>query len=130
MWLIAMFDLPTKTRQERKRYTQFRKKLLSEGFQKMQYSVYARYCDDERRTEMFRRRLEKELPPAGEVRLLAVTDRQYAKMEVFFGKARKPTEEPPAQLLLFSGGWRVSGLWVGGYGRSIVSERPFPRSHN
>jgi len=101
MWLIAMFDLPVKTRQERQRYTQFRKKLLTEGFRKMQFSVYARYCDDERRTEMFRRRLERDLPPAGEIRLIAVTDRQFAKMEVFFGKARKKTQKPPAQLQLF-----------------------------
>lgn len=29
------------------------------------------------------------------------TDRQFEKMEVFFGKKRKPVEDPPAQLMLF-----------------------------
>ncbi len=101
MWLIAMFDLPTKTKQERKRYAKFRQKLLTEGFMKMQFSVYSRYCDSERRTEVFRRRLENELPPQGEVRLLAVTDRQFAKMEVFLGKRRENTEKAPTQLQFF-----------------------------
>jgi len=41
------------------------------------------------------------LPPDGEVRLLAITDKQYERMRVFWGKMRKPTEQPPRQLELF-----------------------------
>ena len=44
MWVIVLFDLPTETKRARKEYAQFRKKLLENGFVKMQYSVYLRNC--------------------------------------------------------------------------------------
>ncbi|MDE7469345.1 MAG: CRISPR-associated endonuclease Cas2, partial [Desulfovibrionaceae bacterium] len=42
MWILVMFDLPTVTREEQKRATEFRNSLLELGFQMMQYSVYIR----------------------------------------------------------------------------------------
>ena len=101
MWLFAMFDLPVKTQANRRQYVRFRKALLKEGFTMLQYSVYARYCRSEEATVAYRRHLEGWLPPQGQVRLLSVTDRQFGKMEVFFGTKRAPTEDPPAQLMLF-----------------------------
>jgi CRISPR-associated protein Cas2 len=101
MWLFAMFDLPVDTREARKEYAQFRKALLKAGFTMLQYSVYARYCPTEEAADAYRTRVHIVLPPLGQVRLLSVTDRQFGKMEVFFGKNRKPVEDPPAQLMLF-----------------------------
>jgi CRISPR-associated protein Cas2 len=101
MWLFAMFDLPVTTKRARKRYAQFRKALLQEGFMMMQFSVYARYCVSEEASEAFRQRVRRELPDEGHVRLLAVTDRQFGKMEVFRGKNTEPVETEPEQLLLF-----------------------------
>ncbi len=101
MWLFTMFDLPTDTKKARRDYVRFRDFLLKEGFSMLQYSVYARYCASEERTEGFRRRIRLELPPDGEVRLLSVTDRQFGKMEVYYGKKRKTTEKKPEQILLF-----------------------------
>ena len=101
MWLFAMFDLPVTTPRARRDYTRFRKLLIREGFSMLQYSVYARYYASEERTLAQRRRLRESLPPKGQVRLLAVTDRQFGKMEVFLGKSRKTAEKPPEQLLLF-----------------------------
>jgi CRISPR-associated protein Cas2 len=100
MWLFAMFDLPVGTAQARHEYTRFRKALLKEGFLMLQFSVYARYCQNEERSEAFRRRLRGALPPDGEVRLISITDRQFGKMEVFAGKKRRSAEEPPQQLML------------------------------
>ncbi len=37
--VVAMFDLPTDTKQSRREYALFRKHLLKNGFQMMQYSV-------------------------------------------------------------------------------------------
>ena len=44
MWVIAMFDLPTLTPQDRRAYARFRKDLIEDGFTMMQYSVYCRHC--------------------------------------------------------------------------------------
>ncbi len=101
MWIFAMFDLPVKTKKARKRYAQFRKLLISEGFSMLQYSVYARYCSGEEAATVYRARIRSAVPPKGYVRVLAVTDRQFGKMESYIGKTNEPIEEPPAQLTLF-----------------------------
>ena len=101
MWLFAMFDLPVDCKEARRRYTQFRKSLLREGFVMMQFSVYARYCASEDGSKGFRQRIRKALPPEGHVRILSVTDRQFGKMEVFRGKTRRSPENAPSQLQLF-----------------------------
>jgi CRISPR-associated protein Cas2 len=101
MWLFALFDLPVVTRVQRKRAVKFRNLLLREGFSMLQLSVYARYCASEDIGDRFVDRLRGQLPPEGQVRLLLVTDRQFGKMRVFYGKTAKEPEPPPSQRLLF-----------------------------
>lgn len=101
MWLLAMFDLPVKTKSEKRDYVRFRNLLLDCGFSALQYSVYGRFCASEELAETHREKVERALPPDGHVRLLAVTDRQFAKMRVFHGKKRHEPESKPTQLTLF-----------------------------
>lgn len=101
MWVVAMFDLPTDTKEARRQYTLFRKALLKDGFAMMQYSVYIRHCASEENAKVHVQRAQAALPPDGEVRLLCITDKQFERMRVFWGKRRTPTEQPPAQLELF-----------------------------
>lgn len=101
MWVIAMFDLPTATREERHRYAVFRKRLLKDGFAKMQFSVYIRHAASRENAEVHMARVERAVPVEGEVRVIAITDKQFERMRVFWGKYRKPTVRPPAQLELF-----------------------------
>jgi CRISPR-associated protein Cas2 len=101
MWLLTMFDLPVDTKKARRAYTQFRKNLLKNGFSRLQFSVYARHCASEENTDVHIQRVEGFLPDDGEVRLLTITDKQFERMRVFWGKLRKPTKAPPAQLELF-----------------------------
>lgn len=101
MWLFAMFDPPVTTKESRRHYAQFRKYLLTEGFHRLQYSVYARFCANEESSAIFRNRIEKRLPPAGNVRLIGITDRQFGKMQVFNGRKRTKPESELDQLLLF-----------------------------
>lgn len=101
MWIIAMFDLPVDTRKARKEYARFRKALLRDGFCQMQYSVYTRHCASEENAAVHAARVENALPPDGEVRVLLITDKQFERMRVFWGKMRKPIQQPPQQLELF-----------------------------
>ena len=96
-----MFDLPTDTKQARKDYTIFRKSLLNNGFTMLQYSVYIRHCTSEENADVHYKRVSNFLPPDGEVRLLSITEKQHQRMQVFWGKRRKPVENPPKQLELF-----------------------------
>lgn len=101
MWLVAMFDLPVTTKDLRREYARFRKALLSRGFTMLQFSVYARHCASEDFAAGVRADVRGVLPPHGQVRVMAITDRQFGKMEVYFGKKRRKTEDPPAQFMLF-----------------------------
>lgn len=101
MWVMAMFDLPTDTRRARRAYAQFRKTLLEDGFVMMQYSVYTRHCASLDNAELHTRRMGAKVPAEGEVRFLAVTDRQFGRMQVFVGKKRQPAQPTPPQLELF-----------------------------
>ena len=101
MWLFALFDLPVDSPDARREYTLFRKALLKQGFTMLQYSVYARYCASEEASEARRNKVRGALPPNGQVRLLSVTDHQFGKMEVYFGRKRKAAEDPPMQLSFF-----------------------------
>jgi len=101
MWIVAMFDLPTDTKKARKQYALFRKHLLEDGFTMMQYSVYARHCASKENAEVHIERIKRNLPPDGEVRVMTITDKQFERMLVFWGKTRKAPEASPCQLELF-----------------------------
>ena len=101
MWLLAMFDLPVETPENRRHYVRFRAALLKDGFMMLQYSVYARYLASEEAAEVHRKIVRAVLPPLGQVRLLAITDHQFGKMEVYHGKKARKAEPAPPQLMLF-----------------------------
>jgi CRISPR-associated protein Cas2 len=101
MWLFVMFDLPVETRAQRREYQRFRTKLERRGFVRLQLSIYAEHCASDEAVEAEMRFVKGCLPPEGQVRVLAVTDRQWGRMAVFWGGKAKPVEDPPAQLALF-----------------------------
>lgn len=101
MWVVAMFDLPVDTKQARRAYATFVKHLRRDGFTRLQYSVYARHSASKENAEVHIHRIEHNLPPNGEVRILTVTDKQFERMAVFWGKSPKPPEKPLCQLQLF-----------------------------
>ena len=101
MWLFAMFDLPVETREHRRQAARFRIDLRKRGFQMLQFSVYARYCSGEEVANRYRQLVRSFLPDEGQVRLLAVTELQFGKMQVYYGKTLGGAEPKPKQLLLF-----------------------------
>jgi CRISPR-associated protein Cas2 len=101
MWVVVLFDLPVDTKKARREYARFRKKLLRDGFMMMQYSVYARHCPSEENAGVHTQRVEGIVPPDGEVRVMVITDKQFERMRVFWGKRRRPPENAPKQLEFF-----------------------------
>lgn len=101
MWVVVMFDLPVHTKADRRRYAIFRKKLLKDGFVKMQFSVYIRHCASRENAEVHELRVGRWVPQEGEVRTMTITDKQYERMRRFVGKLRTKVEDPPAQLEFF-----------------------------
>jgi CRISPR-associated protein Cas2 len=101
MWILALFDLPVKMKEQRRQATQFRKTLLQDGFSMLQFSVYARPCPSEEAAAAFRSGIRRSLPTSGHVRIISITDRQFARMEVFLSQKSCDPEQAPAQLELF-----------------------------
>jgi CRISPR-associated protein Cas2 len=98
MWVVLMFDLPVVEPEERKSANKFRKDLKLGGFTMMQFSVYIRHSASEENAQVHLSRVKAFLPPKGEVRAILITDKQFERMQVFYGKMRKRTEQAPAQL--------------------------------
>ena len=101
LWVLVFFDLPTETRKDRKVATSFRKKLLDDGFAMFQFSIYMRFCASRENAEVHIKRTKKNLPPKGKVGIMAITDKQFGMMEIFFGTSKQETEPPTQQLELF-----------------------------
>ncbi len=101
MWVMVFFDLPTETKQDRKNYQLFRKRLEKDGFAMFQFSIYLRHCNSRENAEVHIKRLKSILPPKGHVGILRVTDKQFGMMELFYAAKEKEKPEIPQQLSLF-----------------------------
>ena len=100
MWMMVMFDLPTATKAERKEYTRFRNYLLDKGFDMTQYSVYFRLVSSKERVKRFEKKIANQLPKAGNVQIITITDRQYEEIKAYYGDYPENTKKSD-QLLLF-----------------------------
>jgi CRISPR-associated protein Cas2 len=101
MWNLVMFDLPVKTRQQRRVATQFRKLLLDLGWSMEQFSVYVRYVPTGMSVVPEVQMLRLQVPPQGSVEIVSVTDRQWSKAIRFFNAAPEDPPEAPEQLTIF-----------------------------
>ena len=101
MWVLVFFDLPTETKKDRKEYTIFRKKILSDGFAMFQFSMYIRHCSSKENADVHIKRVKTILPEKGHIGIMCVTDKQFGMMEIFRGHEAVDTPETTQQLELF-----------------------------
>jgi len=101
MWAVVMFDLPVQSKAQRSAATRYRNLLKDLGFQRVQYSVYARYSITAAAALRLTRTLTMYLPEDGEVRMLRLTDKQWATAFRFINGSAREIEEEPDSLLLF-----------------------------
>ena len=76
MVLFAMFDMPTDTKGDIKKYTKFRKKLIEMGFIMFQFSIYVRFCNSLENAQKYERKIKENSPTKGSIRVLKVTEAQ------------------------------------------------------
>lgn len=85
MRVIVFFDLPVKTKKERRDYSRFRKYLIKSGFIMVQESVYSKLALNQNVANDICKNIKKNKPPSGLVQILCVTEKQYSKMEIVVG---------------------------------------------
>ena len=101
VWLLLMFDLPVVTKEQRRRATKYRKMLLDLGFSQTQLSVYSKYLLNGAGVRGLLPWVRDSIPPNGAVRMIRLTDEQWASMYRFHGPNSLPPEDRPEQLGLF-----------------------------
>ena len=104
MWLMLMFDLPTKSKKDKKRYHWFHDELDKEGFMMLQYSVYGKIFSSPESANYGKKRIKdfiRKNIKNGNIRILTFTDKQFSNMDVIIGEKSKEEKNEPVQLLLF-----------------------------
>lgn len=86
MRLIVIFDMPVKTDDEKREYRKFRDYIMDDGFVMLQYSVYTRFSPNESDSQKHIDRVLKKSPKYGNVRILKVTENQFASMIMVVGE--------------------------------------------
>ncbi|WP_434580676.1 CRISPR-associated endonuclease Cas2 [Sulfurimonas sp. NW15] len=104
MWLMIMFDLPTKSKKDKKRYHWFHKELEKEGYMMLQYSVYGKIFASSDSAKYGKKRIKDFVDrniKHGNIRILMFTDKQFSSMEIIIGEESIEEKNEPKQLLLF-----------------------------
>lgn len=101
MWVMVLFDLPTLTKKDRKAASDFRKRIMGDGFTMFQLSVYVRHCASMENAQVHIKRVQNLLPNIGHVVVMCITDKQFADIQVFYCKKQEKTNAPYQQLELF-----------------------------
>ena len=93
MVLFVMFDMPTETKADLKKYRNFRTKLFDLGFIMFQYSIYIRFCRSLSIAEKYERKVEQFAPLNGSIRVLRITEEQYKQMKIIENYREKPEKK-------------------------------------
>lgn len=86
MRVIVFFDLPTETAEDKRNYRKFRRFLIKSGFLMLQESVYAKLALNYTQVDQIISEVRKEKLLKGSIQVLAITEKQFSKMEHISGK--------------------------------------------
>ena len=101
MWVLVFFDLPVVKKIDRKIASDFRKRLMKDGFTMFQFSIYMRHCPSRENAEVHIKRVKRMLPEKGQVGIMSITDKQFGDMELFYSGNSQEVVKPCQQLELF-----------------------------
>ncbi|MCX8473816.1 MAG: CRISPR-associated endonuclease Cas2, partial [Sediminibacterium sp.] len=83
MVLFVFYDLPTETKEQRKEFALFRKKILGSGFNYLQNSVYVKQGLDFTEIKKYSHRIKNIVPENGHVVVFHLTDSQFKNVEIY-----------------------------------------------
>ncbi|HHX79073.1 MAG TPA: CRISPR-associated endonuclease Cas2 [Acholeplasmataceae bacterium] len=100
MRVMVLYDLPMGTSSEIRVYTKFRKFLIKSGFMMMQESVYTKLALNQTVCKNIMDNVKKNKPNAGLVQMLAITEKQYSKMEIIVGQIKSTVLSTDERLVI------------------------------
>lgn len=93
MRLIIFFDLPMNSKDEVRIYSKFRKWLIENGYIMMQYSIYCKIFNNRDACVKHIPILKRYVPKKGQIRIMMITEKQYANIEIIVGGASNQEEK-------------------------------------
>ncbi|MBS3987773.1 MAG: CRISPR-associated endonuclease Cas2 [Erysipelothrix sp.] len=100
MRLILFFDLPMVSKKDVRIYNKFRKYLIKGGYMMMQFSVYSKIFNNREAAKNHVEILKRNVPSAGQIRIMVVTETQYRRMEIIVGGLSRQEEIVNEQAML------------------------------
>ena len=100
MRVIVFFDLPVKTKKDRREYSNFRKYLVKSGFMMMQESVYSKIILNNTAANVIKETVRKLKTGKGLIQMLTVTERQFENMEFVLGKKQSTVVDTAERLVV------------------------------
>lgn len=101
MRVLVMFDLPVQTSEDQRQYRKFRKYLLMSGFMMMQESIYCKLTLNQGAATHIMNAVKNNKPKYGLVQMLAVTEKQFSKMEILVGEVKNDVVDSDKRVLIF-----------------------------
>lgn len=101
MRLMVLFDMPVQTDDQKREYRHFRDFIMDDGFNMLQYSIYVRYCTNDSDATKHIERITKKKPKYGNVRIIKVTENQFASMIMIQGEKDEQEQIVSPEQLLF-----------------------------
>lgn len=86
MRMMLMFDLPIKTKIDRRNYRKFRKYIMESGFAMMQKSIYTKIVLNPTKAKTTLDNIRRNAPGDGLIQIITITERQYNQMELLIGE--------------------------------------------
>ena len=100
MWVMVMFDLPSATGADRRRYVRFRKELLRQGFEMRQKSVYLRWEETAARADVTCNLITRISPAEGRVTAMKLTSRAMSSARTLVDRRAEEPLHVPDEFLL------------------------------
>ena len=86
MRILVFYDLPVGESDERTAYNRFHRYLIKNGFLRLQESVYCKLALNQTAVNAIMEKLRKNKPPAGLIRAICITEKQFARSEFILGE--------------------------------------------
>lgn len=87
MRTILFFDLPSITSEDRREYRKFVKVLITNGFYRLQESVFCKMAIDFQSASTTVDKIKKLVPKEGLIMALTVTEKQFSSMKILLGNS-------------------------------------------
>ncbi len=100
MRVMVFFDLPTESLADKREYRKFRKFLITTGFLMLQESVYCKLALNQTVAQSVANQVRKNVPPEGNVQMMLITERQFARMECLVGEKQDSVIESDESLVI------------------------------